>query len=196
MTDFTRELRAPARRLFVFALAAGGAAIAGCGSLPLPSYQASFVNQQSLSHLPPTATYRVDSIGEPSSVQSQIRAYRLTAPNGATWASYLRDGIRKELATSGNYAADADSAIKVTPLTVDVADGHAHVSARFVVETEGQVTYDKVLHADGRWRTSIVGAIAIPAASTGASVAFQNLLGQFFSDRDFVKTGSRVARRP
>ncbi len=190
MTASARMFTSVARRIVTFALVAGAVAVTGCASRPLPPYQASFANQQSLSRLPSTATYRVDTVVEPSSVQSHVRAYHFTAPDGGTWGSYLRDGIRNELATSGNYAAEAASTIKVTLFMVEIADGHAHVSARFVVERGGQLRYDKMLHGDGRWRRSFAGAIAIPAASSGASAAFQDLLSQFFNDPDFVKTGA------
>jgi len=178
-----------ARRFIALTLAASAVFVAGCAS-PLPPYQASIANQQSLTRLPRGAVYRVEPVGEPSAVESQVRAYRFTAPNGSSWGAYLRDGIRNELATSGNYDANAGSAIKVTLLAVQLGDGHAHISARFVVENGAQVRYDKMLHADGRWRTSMLGAVAVPAASRGASAAFQDLLSQFFNDPDFIKSGA------
>jgi hypothetical protein len=177
-----------ARRIAVLTLAASAVFVAGCAS-PLPPYQASLANQQSLARLPRGAVYRVEPVGEPTAVQSQVRAYRFTAPDGNSWGTYLRDGIRNELATSGNYDANAGSAIKVTLLDVQLGDGHAHISARFIVENGSQVRYDKMLNGDGRWRTSMMAAIAVPAASRGASAAFQDLLSQFFNDPDFVKSG-------
>lgn len=179
------------RCLAVSALTACTVVLAGCAiPRPLPEYQASLVNQQSLSRLPRGAHYRVEAVGEPSTIENSVRAYRITAPGRGSWGAYLHDGIRNELTTSGNYDANAASAIKVTLLAVQLHDGNAHLTARFVVEQGPQVRYDKTLHADGRWRTSMMGAIAVPAASQGAAAIFQNLLNQFFSDPDFVKSGA------
>ncbi len=189
MNATTRTLARHARLSLVVAAIGSATVLAGCAS-PLPPYQSSLANQESLSRLSRSARFRVDPVGEPTAVESQVRAYRFTAPNGATWGSFLRDGIRSELSTSGNFDTNAAEAIKVTLLDVRIADGHAYVSARFVVDQGTQKRYDKTLHADGRWRTSMLGAIAVPAASSGASTAFQQLLSQFFNDPDFVKTGS------
>lgn len=189
MNATARTLARCVRLSTVLAIIGSATVLAGCAS-PLPPYQSSFANQESLSRLPRNARFRVDPVGEPSAVESQVRAYRFTAPNGATWGSFLRDGIRSELSTSGNFDANAAETIKVTLLRVQIADGHAHVSARFVVQQGEQTRYDKTLHADGHWRTSVLGAIAVPAASSGASTAFQQLLSRFFNDPDFVKAGS------
>lgn len=190
VVHMARKLR---RGIVLVSAAACVVAFAGCVTRPLPPYQSSIVNQQSLSHLAHGAVYRVEAGSDPANVANSVRAYTLTAPNGGSWASYLSDGIRDELTTSGNYDAGAASTIKASLLTVQLADGHAEVSARFVVERGGKVRYDKVLHANGRWRTSMVGAIAIPAAYRGASAVFQDLLTQFFNDPDFIGTGSTGA---
>lgn len=191
MTHWTRTFEQGARRLAVSALAACTVVVGGCAiPRPLPPYQASLVNQQSLSRLPRGAVYRVETVGEPATIENSVRAYRITAPGGGSWGSYLHDGIRNELTTSGNYDANAASTIKVTLVAVQLHDGNAHLSARFVVERGPQVRFDKMLHVDGRWRTSMVGAIAVPAASQGAAAIFQDLLSQFFNDPDFAKSGA------
>jgi hypothetical protein len=191
MTHSTRTLKHVTRRIAVWALVASTTIAAGCAiPRPLPPYQSSFANQKSLSRLPHGAVYRVETVSEPTTVENKVRAYLITAPGGGSWGSYLHDGIRNELATSGNYNTNATSAINVTLLAVQLDDGHAHVSARFVVKRGTQVRYDKMLHADGRWRTSMLAAVAVPAASQGASVLFQDLLSQFFNDPDFVNSGT------
>ncbi|MGV2292997.1 hypothetical protein AAHK20_30110 [Trinickia sp. YCB016] len=164
--------------------------VAGCVTRPLPPYQPSIANQQSLSKLPRGSVYRVDVGDNPATVSNQVRAYSITAPNGGSWATYLSEGLRNELITAGNYDANAASTIKASLLTVQLADGHADVAARFVVERNGAVQYEKVLYGHGRWRTSMVGGIAIPAAYRGAGAVFQDLVSQFFNDPEFVKIGS------
>lgn len=191
MTHWTETFKHATRRIAVGVLVAFTTVAAGCAiPRPLPPYQTSFANQKTLSRLAHGVVYRVETVSEPTTVENKVRAYVITAPGGGTWASYLRDGIRNELTTSGNYDTNAASAINVTLLAVQLDDGHAHVSARFVVKRGTQVRYDKLLHADGRWRTSMVAAFAVPAASQGASVLFQDLLSQFFNDPDFANSGT------
>jgi hypothetical protein len=154
------------------------------------SVPSSLANQKSLSRLTHGAAYRVETVSEPTTVENKVQAYVISAPGGGSWGYYLHDGIRSELTTSGNYDANATSSINVTLLAVQLDDGHAHLSARFVVKRGTQVRYDKMLQADGRWRTSMLAAVAVPAASQGAAAIFQDLLSQFFNDPDFANSGT------
>jgi hypothetical protein len=176
------------RRVVLIATAVSTLMLTGCVTQAMPPYQASLTNQLTLSRLPQLAMYSVTSEEDhPADVQTKLRNVLITAPQGNSWSSYLKDAIQTELTKSGNYKPDATRSIKAELLEFHVADGHADLAAHFVVECDHVVCYDKVLRAHSRWRTSFLATIAMPSAYNATGAIFQDLLRSFFEDPDFVR---------
>jgi uncharacterized lipoprotein YmbA len=165
--------------------------LGGCATQQLLPYQASVANQMKLGSLPPTARFQVAAGGvEPSDVQTTIRALRISAPNEGSWAAYLDQALRTELATSGNYDAEAPARIEATLSEVHIADGEAEVTGRFIVRQGVSVRYDKVLRADARWDSAFLGVIATSSGLNQSTAIFQALLRNLFADPDFARSAT------
>lgn len=54
-----------------------------------------------------------------------------------------------------------------------------------------QVLYDKLLRQEDSWKSSFVGAIAIPDAINHYTAQYGLLLDQLYKDEDFRKAASR-----
>jgi hypothetical protein len=64
--------------------------------------------------------------------------------------------------------------------------GTADIDARVLVKREGAVRYDKVQSAHHEWKSSFIGATAIPAAAQNYPIVVQKLLAKLFGDADFL----------
>jgi hypothetical protein len=118
------------------------------------------------------------------------RALRISAPGEGSWAAYLDQALRTELATSGNYDAEAPARIEATLSEVHITDGEAEVTGRFVVRQGVSVRYDKVLRADARWDSAFLGVIAISSGLNQSTAIFQALLRKLFADPDFARSAT------
>ncbi|SDH29791.1 hypothetical protein SAMN04487926_103383 [Paraburkholderia steynii] len=182
--------RAPRRRAgapAVLATLIATVLLSGCVTQPVLPYQASVANQMKLGSLPRAARFQVTTAGsDPSDVQTTVRSMRISAPGDGSWTSYLGQALRTELATSGNYDANAAARIEATLSEVRIADGQAQVTGHFVIRQGQSVRYDKVLRADAHWDSAFLGAIAASNGLNQSTAIFQALLRKLFDDPDFA----------
>lgn len=182
--------RAPRRRAgaqAVLATLIATVLLSGCVTQPVLPYQASVANQMKLGSLPRAARFQVTTAGsDPTDVQTTVRSMRISAPGDGSWTSYLGQALRTELATSGNYDANAAARIEATLSEVRIADGQAQVTGHFVIRQGQSVRYDKVLRADAHWDSAFLGAIAASNGLNQSTAIFQVLLRKLFEDPDFA----------
>lgn len=168
--------------------------VAGCASMPIPTYQPSVdTTQVLLEHrearlaVGPFAA----SAGIPNSSLS-VRGSQLSAGgNEGTFSDYLRNALITELKTAGRF--DQQSQMRVEGMLANneldsgAATGSATVAARFVVTRANVNVYDKTLTVTHTWDSSFVGAIAIPSAVQNYAGAIQKLVFKLVTDPDFVR---------
>lgn len=174
------------RSLVRSGILAGALTMSGCVTQQVLPYQASIANQMTLARLPSAARYRVVTGGDPSSVQTSVRAMRLAAPGNGSWSSYLNEALRTELSTAGIYDARGAETLEATLVEVQVADGKAELVAHFVVKRDHVIRYDKVLRVNRQWDSQFLGVLAASDGLNHTSAIFQDLLRKLFEDPDFL----------
>ncbi|NZA28304.1 hypothetical protein H0E84_18165 [Luteimonas sp. SJ-92] len=168
--------------------------LAACVSMPAPTYQPSVDISDALLKSEVTQM-QVAAFGAAPGVENNslsVRGSRLTTGSDGTYAGYLREALVNELKAGGRYDGDSDVRISGT-LThnelngAGIKIGTALVGARFQVERDDAMVYDKALQTAHEWESSFVGAIAIPAAFDNYATAVQKLLLELLTDPDFLE---------
>lgn len=182
----------------LLAIAATGAVLllTGCASSPMGVPQATIENTARLrsAQLAPArvGSFTLDTAKPAALDQSVgIRAATLTSPIGGSFAQYLGETLRVELAAAGLADPAAPTVITGTltesDLDAAIGTGSGKLSARFVVTRDNAVRYDRTLSASSTWESSFVGAVAIPLAAGQYQGLYRKLAGQLFDDPEFRK---------
>ncbi|MCC2957167.1 hypothetical protein LK542_16240 [Massilia sp. IC2-477] len=182
----------------LFAIAATGAVLllTGCASTPMGVPQATIENTARLrsAQLAPArvGSFTLDTSKPAALDQSvSIRAASLNSPIGGSFAQYLGETLRVELAAAGLADPNAPTVISGTLLDSEldaaIGTGSGKLSARFVVKRNDTVRYDRTLSASATWESSFVGAVAIPLAAGQYQGLYRKLAGQLFDDPEFRK---------
>lgn len=188
------------RRLAVAGMAAVLLALTGCAAVA-PNYQPTNDNAHTLQALPDGKVAVGQFTAKDKSLESLvIRAGTYSSPYNGSYAEYLKAALRAELEGAGKLDAASPVVISGQLLenSVDGAlfdVGTARVSARFVVMQGGAKTFDKVVVGASQWESSVIGAIAIPAARRNYVDTVHKLLANLFADKDFqaaLRGGSSV----
>ena len=179
---------------FTFALVLS-AMLTGCMQMPM-SYQPSIENLEMLkaSKMAPANVGQFSlAADKPSSMDQTISARGSTAvpPNGSM-SLFLKDALKQELVNAGKF--DQNSAMiisgQLTNSTLEApvsATGRGVLTAKFKVDRDNQVVYEKELTESAEWYSSFVGADAIPTALTQYVALYKKMLARLFGDEDFQK---------
>ena len=164
--------------------------LSGCISTPAPTYQASIDNTTTLAKL--ARPLSVGAFSAASGVENKsldIRGSQLHGGTDGTYATYLRDAVIAEFKTANDYTESGNTRLSGVltrnELATNIGTGKCTVGAEFSLSRDGQVLYKKTLLAEHEWKSSFIGAIAIPAAINNYSTTVQQLLGKLFSDPEF-----------
>lgn len=178
-------------RVRVAIIVVGSALLAACAARA-PNYTTSPSSTQALQ----SAKVQPAKVGEftadPGAANKSIalRASTMEAPQGS-YAAYLADAVKTELDLVKLYSATSGTEISGVLIKNEMntglaVTGNGTIQARFVVRRDGVVRYDKTKLAQIEWDSNFIGAIAIPRAQQEYSRLVQKLVGDFFSDPDFV----------
>jgi TonB family protein len=178
------------RRLAMVGIGAAVLALTGCAAVA-PTYQPTNDNVRTLQALPGGKVAVGQFTAKDKSLESvAIRAGTYSSPYNGSYAEYLKAALRAELEGAGKF--DTASPVVVTgQLLENSVDGAlfdvgtAKISARFVVTQRGAKTFDKIVVGASQWESSVIGAIAIPAARRNYVDTMRKLLTNLFADRDF-----------
>jgi hypothetical protein len=112
-----------------------------------------------------------------------------SVPQLGTFSAQLKHELMVELAAAGLYDEKSNIVISglLTESSVDtgMATGQARLAAHFSVDRNGKRVFDKDEAVDSTWESSILGAIAIPAARTNYGALYKALATKLFSDPAF-----------
>lgn len=171
------------------------ATLAGCvtTTMPAPAPSAANADKLRVAKFAPAqvGTFKL-AAGKPAGMDTalSLRASTIKPRNGS-FAGQLRDEIAAELSAAGFL--DPKSGIVIEgQLTDSMADtgmstGNGRLAAKIQVRRDGQVTFDKEIVAESSWESSLVGAIAIPAARNQYGALYKTLVGKLFDDADFKR---------
>ena len=111
-------------------------------------------------------------------------------PESGSFSQHLKEQIVADLKAAGLYDPKSGIVIEaqLTDIMVDAgnpAPGVARLAARFTVTRAGKREYDKELAVDDEWKSSSLGAIAIPAAMNHYAALYKALAAKLFEDPEF-----------
>lgn len=167
---------------------------AGC-SMVAPKYTPSVSNVQALkqsgdlkANVAPFDSKEQEGNANPIS----LRGSQMHSPYNDSYAAYLTEAVRQDLILAGKLSPQSDLIITGTLLKNDlntgtVSTGEGDIEARFIVRKGKTVRYDQVKQVHTQWKSSFVGAVAIPKAQQQYPVLVKKLLDELYSDSAFMK---------
>lgn len=185
----------PARRCAFNILALVAVALAGTGcTIMAPQYSASPENVQTLRD-GGAYSVKVKSFDSQSGKQNEnplsIRGSSMQSLYSGSYAAYLSEALREELALAKKLSPSSDTAITGTIMTntIDASGfnvGTIDIAVRFAVTRGTQTRYEQVKNVHHEFPSSFAGAIAIPRAVQEYQFAVQKLLAALYSDKSFI----------
>jgi len=169
--------------------------LTGCMQMPL-TYSPSIENIETLkaAKIAPAnvGTFAL-AAGKPASMDQTISARGSTAvPPNNSMSLFLKDALKQELVNAGKF--DSNSTIVISgqltnsSLEAPVSStGRGVLAAKFKVDRDNQVVYEKELTESAEWYSAFMGADAIPTALTQYAALYKKLLARLFGDEDFQK---------
>lgn len=175
-------------------LALLGFCLVACVSAQMPAPTASMANLEKLRNAN-LATAKLgefklakDKKAEMDSSVGGLRGSSIKAANGS-FSQQLKDEVMVEMKAAGLYDESSKITIEsqLTDSQVDAAikTGFARLAARFIVNRDNKMAFDKELSVDSAWESSFVGAIAIPMAINQYTALYKSLVGKLFDDAEF-----------
>jgi hypothetical protein len=115
-------------------------------------------------------------------------------PAGDSFSAYLRGSLIQDLKTAGKYDPAAPTRITgeltENSLATGISAGSSALAARFKVMRGDDVPYNKVLRQEDHWKSSFIGAVAIPDAINHYTQQYARLLEQLYGDDEFRRATS------
>jgi len=166
--------------------------LTGC-AMNAPHYAPSIDNVESIKRIG-NFTAKVGQVEAPVTPATpatlSIRGSSMASPNPPSYGAYVAEALKQELSMANKLKTDAGTEISGTLVKNDIdasgfSTGTATISARFVVNKDGKVVFERVKSVDHKWDSSFVGAVAIPNALIGYRDTVQKLLAALYADPDF-----------
>lgn len=181
------------RSIFTFFTILIGVFLVGCAG-PAPNYAPSVDNVEKLKKMD-LSTAKVGTFTPKAGLQNaeaiSLRASSMVSPVGKNYGDYLSAALKSELELAKLY--DPASTIEVSGVLLQnevnaggISTNDGQLEAQFVVKDGATVRYDKNKKISREWKGAFAGAVAIPQAANNYPLMVQQLLGELFSDPDFV----------
>lgn len=140
-------------------------------------------------------TVRVAGFGSQPGEQNEnpvtIRGNTINSPYHGSYAGYLAEALRQELAIAGRWSQSADTAVTGTVLTNTVhappaGTGTVDIKVRFAVLRGSMKPYEQEKSVHHEFPSEFLGPIAIPRAIQEYQFAVHKLLASLYRDQAFV----------
>lgn len=167
--------------------------VSGC-SMMAPQYSASIENVQKLKDGGNIAAKvgKFDSNADQANANPiSLRGASLMSPYENSYAVYLVEAIKQELALAGKMNPNVDIEISGVLLKNDIdASGFStatgDIEAKFIVKKGERVLYSQIKTIHHEWESSFAGAVAVPRAQQEYPRLVQRLLAALYADQDFI----------
>ncbi|WP_199610119.1 hypothetical protein [Flocculibacter collagenilyticus] len=156
-----------------------------------PNYQVSLDNTQKLK-LASLNKMDVGTIKDSKKVNKlSLRGSSFVSPIEKSFGKYLESALKQELEQAKLYSSVSNIQVEGVLLknNIDISGfsiGEGDMTVKFTVKQDEKVTYQKTLSAKHEWDSSFVGAVAIPNGQINYPVIIQKLLGELFTDPEFI----------
>jgi hypothetical protein len=194
LENTTQKNRKNMRKLLALLAVTVGIVTTGC-STTAPQYTAAMNNVQALKDVGNFTTKvggftSVPQAGNANPIS--VRGSSVNSPYNASYANYLEEALKQELALANKLSASAADEISGSLLKNDIdatgfSVGMTTIEARFIVKRNGTVSYDAVKSVKHEFPSSFMGAVAIPRAIQEYTNAVQKILGLLYEDPAFKK---------
>lgn len=119
-----------------------------------------------------------------------VRSNSVFSPYESSFSLYLKETLSAELTAAGLLDAFSNIVISGTLLESELdasgmKEGAAKLSADFEVIKGGVSAYRKTFTVESTWKSSFVGAIAIPAAINEYTQLYRDLVSKLLGDDGF-----------
>jgi hypothetical protein len=181
----------------IFSLLACCSLFAGCVSVPVGSHQPTgdtviALRDSGIAALN-VGEFKLAAGVDPAIDKSvSARGSPIKPQNGQSFALYLKESLTADLKAAGKYDAAAPLSIQAE-LTENqlhaagISQASALLAAHFSVKKGEQLVYDKLLRQESSWKSSFLGAVAIPEAINQYTEGYTRLLAQLYADQEFRK---------
>ncbi len=119
-----------------------------------------------------------------------VRGSRMISPYNDSYGEYLTQALVDQLAPANLYRPVSEIQLRgellENNLSAVASAGSAHITARFEILRNDKVVFNEVKSIEHNWDSSLVGAIAIPAAQKNYPIAVKKLVLALMSDPDFI----------
>ena len=129
--------------------------------------------------------------GEQNENPISIRGNTINSPYNGSYAGYLAEALRQELAMAGKWSQSAETAVTGTVLTNTVhappaSTGTVDIKVRFAVVRGSRKSYEQDKSVHHEFPSEFAGPIAIPRAIQEYQFAVHKLLAELYRDQAFV----------
>ena len=160
--------------------------------MPPPTANASTVEKLRTANLVPSAVGRFSLASglnpEMDKLVGGLRGASIHGTNGS-FSQQLKEVIVAELKASGLYDEKSKFQIEAqlmdSQLDAAIGIGTSRLAANFLVVKDDKCLFEKTFSVDSQWKSSFVGAIAIPEAINQYTVLYKALAEKLFDDKDF-----------
>lgn len=164
-------------------------ATVGCAN-NVPKYQVSPKNIEQLkdSGVVSASVGKFDSDKNPDNANPiRLRGNPFSSPYNDSYADYIEESLKLELALAKKYSPNADIVISGVLLKNDIdTAGSGIVEVKFQVKNKDSLKYEKVITSTLEWESSFFGAVAIPKAANQYPELVAKLLNQLYTDPNFI----------
>lgn len=173
------------RTLLLAMVALGGCAIP---RMPAPQPSIAVIDRIGAARLPAMA---VGSFAAASGLSDKALGVRISTvrPEGGSFAAYLGETLKAQLAAAGKLDSAAPIAITGTLTENDVGapigEARGRLGAEFVVTRDGRELMRKRLRVERSWGSSYFGFIAIDKADRMYTALYADLVSALIDDPDF-----------
>ena len=192
MTNITIGIQAYLNRFMIVVLL--GMGLVGCASvkMPPPTAKAETVRALRMANISPTSVgeFRLADGKDPDMDKKLggLRGSSLTPASGS-FSQQLKDEIVAALKAAALYSESSPFQIqgRLTDSMVDAAikTGKGRLAARFIVNRNGTLVYNKELSVESSWPSAFAGPVALPKAINEYSALYKKLTDKLFSDKEF-----------
>jgi hypothetical protein len=180
------------RILTIFSASLFAMLVSACSTVA-PNYTPSIANVESLKKVgdfhAKVGTF-TSAAAEGNANPISLRGTNMISPYQDSYAAYVAEALRQELAMSQKLGPNADIELSGVLLTNDInpdmSIGHGNISMQLSVKKNNQVNYERVISTKHQWESSFMGAIAIPQAIQEYPIMIQKLLASLYEDKDFI----------
>jgi len=175
--------------------------VAACAMAPVPvqTMSAKAVNAISDARIPAMRVGQFELSKTLPGKRDRSLAVRAATirPEGGSFSHYLAETVKAQLAAAGRLDERSDTIVSGEIVGSDVGSaigadsGHGLLAVEFAVHRGDTQLFKKTITVEGKWNSSFIGGVAIPAAEHGYMALYPEIVAKLFFDEDLRRVLKR-----